>query len=121
MSPDHGQILPNAASEGDLKVKCPKCGEMRGSRVKRRGFVQKQIMPFLGYFPWSCGACRFSWNSKIRGEKKMKRLGMKGPKAFVEPDFDFSRRPQSVQPAAAPKARPAVNRFEDDTHEDIGD
>ncbi|SFS09521.1 hypothetical protein SAMN05421771_1660 [Granulicella pectinivorans] len=122
MSSDSGQILPHAASEADLKVKCPKCGELRGSRVKRRGFVQKQIMPFLGYFPWACGACRFTWNSKIRGEKKIKRYGMKGPKAYVEPSFDFAaRQAQPVSPAAGPRPIQHQNRFDDDTHEDIGD
>jgi hypothetical protein len=119
MSPDSGQILANAASEADLKVKCPRCGELRGSRVKRRGFIQKQIMPFLGYYPWSCGTCRFSWNSKIRGEKKIKRIGMKGPKAFVEPNFDITSQPASV--ARIPAVAKHPNRFDDDTQEDIGD
>jgi hypothetical protein len=94
MSSESGQTLPYSASVagGDLKVTCPRCGELRGSRVKRRGFVQKQVMPFFGYFPWQCGACRFEWNSKVRGEKRKRRVD-NGPRAFVEPHMDLSTRP----------------------------
>jgi ssDNA-binding Zn-finger/Zn-ribbon topoisomerase 1 len=125
MPSETGQTLPNSASVSgaDLKVPCPKCGELRGSRVKRRGFIQKQIMPFFGYFPWQCGSCRFAWNSKIRGEKKRRRIG-KGPKAFVEPTLGFNEEPlpsPSRQIQAAPTRQPAPidNRYVDDTHEDV--
>ena len=125
MNPKSGQTIPNSASVAgaDLKVTCPKCGELRGSRVKRRGFVQKQIMPFFGYFPWQCGSCRFAWNSKVRGEKRRRRTG-KGPQAFVEPSMGFNDEPlpspsRQVRAVAPKPPAPIVNRYADDTHEDV--
>lgn len=126
MSPAPGQTLPNSASNAgsDLKVVCPKCGELRGSRVKRRGFFQKQIMPFFGYFPWQCGACRHEWNSKLRGEKKRRRS--RSEKAYVEPHLDFQEAPHltghpavPAPPAQPSTAHPIDNHYEDDSHEDV--
>jgi len=123
MNPEFGQTLPNSASAAgaDLKVVCPRCGELRGSRVKRKGFMQKQVMPFFGYFPWQCGACRHQWNSKIRGEKKRRRVG-RGPKAYIEPSLAFQHeRPSAQIPIPIPKTPllPIDNSYRDDTHEDV--
>lgn len=126
MNHESGQTLPHSASVsgGDVKVTCPKCGELRGSRIKRRGFVQKQIMPFFGYFPWQCGSCRFTWNSKLRGERKRRSRTSTSPKAFVEPAYGFNQEPL---PSPSSQGRPVAQRppvrvapeFDDDTHEDV--
>ncbi len=40
------------------KVYCPECGASRIRRVERKGFMQKHVYPFFGYFPWHCRECR---------------------------------------------------------------
>jgi hypothetical protein len=80
-------------------------------------------MPFFGYFPWQCGSCRFAWNSKIRGEKKRRRIG-KGPKSFVEPTLGFKDEPirsaSGQRPPVVPtQPAPIDNHYVDDTHEDV--
>jgi hypothetical protein len=38
-------------------VVCAVCA-IKLRRVQRRGFVQKHILPLLGFFPWECPVCR---------------------------------------------------------------
>ncbi|MGC9224207.1 MAG: hypothetical protein ACP5E2_09790 [Terracidiphilus sp.] len=40
-----------------VPVYCSVCGSNRMRRVHRKGFLQLNIYPLLGYYPWRCGAC----------------------------------------------------------------
>jgi hypothetical protein len=46
---------------------CPNCSLPYGARTERKGFFQKKIASFFGYFPWTCKACRVNFYSKDRG------------------------------------------------------
>ena len=46
---------------------CPTCSLPYGARTERKGFFQKRIASFFGYFPWTCKACRVNFYSKDRG------------------------------------------------------
>ena len=38
-------------------VSCQKCGSGKVRRVYREGFLQTNIYPLLGYYPWRCIQC----------------------------------------------------------------
>ena len=40
-----------------VPVYCKVCGSNRMRRAHRKGFMQLNLYPILGYFPWRCGAC----------------------------------------------------------------
>ena len=46
---------------------CPNCSLPYGARTERKGFFQKRVASFFGYFPWTCKACRVNFYSKDRG------------------------------------------------------
>ena len=41
------------------KVSCQKCGSGKVRRVYRDGFLQTNIYPLLGYYPWRCTRCGY--------------------------------------------------------------
>lgn len=43
-------------SEREL-ISCQRCGSGRVRRVYREGFLQINIYPLLGYYPWRCTQC----------------------------------------------------------------
>lgn len=49
---------------------CPKCRSRRTSRVKRNGFFQTVVLPYLDRYPWECSACRSVFAFKSRGRLK---------------------------------------------------
>ena len=59
---ESGFVGTAAAKEAVTKeaVICPRCGSDRSRRVGREKFLEKNIYPFFGYFPWRCGRCRAS-------------------------------------------------------------
>ncbi len=52
------------------RVFCPECGGKRVRRVERKGFMQKHIYPWFGYFPWSCRDCRTFFLLRKRNRSK---------------------------------------------------
>ncbi len=52
---------------------CPKCGNVRTRRMKRRGFVETRLYPLVGWYPWECTGCRMVFRSSYRGPTKRKR------------------------------------------------
>ncbi|MGH9561369.1 MAG: hypothetical protein ACRD3S_07935, partial [Terracidiphilus sp.] len=38
-------------------VSCHRCGSGKVRRVFREGFLQANIYPLLGYYPWRCSQC----------------------------------------------------------------
>lgn len=51
---------------GGLDLTCPKCGLHRLQRLARRGFLQRRIYAFFGYYPWECPKCRETVMLKLR-------------------------------------------------------
>jgi predicted nucleic acid-binding Zn ribbon protein len=52
------------------RVFCPECGGKRVRRVERKGFMQKSVFPYFGFFPWYCRECRkYSMIRKRKGSK----------------------------------------------------
>jgi len=50
---------------------CVTCGsEMR--RLSREGFMQREIYPLFGYYPWECPLCRELVMFKARRARKRK-------------------------------------------------
>ncbi len=49
---------------------CPKCHSRRTSRVKRYGFLQTVVLPYLERYPWECSGCRSVFTFKSRGRAK---------------------------------------------------
>jgi hypothetical protein len=39
-------------------------------RIKRSGFLQKNILAWFGYYPWECATCRIQRLLRNRGTKK---------------------------------------------------
>ncbi len=61
---DQDQIdqVPDHSSE----LTCPKCGSGHLHRVERKGFLEKRIYSFFGYYPWRCHRCRQKFYLKKR-------------------------------------------------------
>lgn len=38
-------------------VSCQRCGSGKVRRVYRDGFLQTNVFPLLGYYPWRCSQC----------------------------------------------------------------
>jgi hypothetical protein len=61
---DHGMEAPAAAERPGESVdartggRCAKCGSHKLRRVERKGFLQKKVYSFFGYYPWRCSTCR---------------------------------------------------------------
>ncbi len=53
-------------------VYCTVCGSDRMRRVHRKGFLQLNIYPLLGYYPWRCGACGVRAMLRKRHRTKMR-------------------------------------------------
>ena len=52
---------------------CPRCHSHRTSRVKRKGFIQTVVLPYIDRYPWECSSCRSVFTFKSRGEIKRRR------------------------------------------------
>ena len=65
---ESGFVRTAAAKEAVTKetVICPRCGSDRSRRVERKKFLEKNIYPIFGYFPWRCGRCRAKFFLKKR-------------------------------------------------------
>ena len=73
-NPSHSQHIDLAEDAGTVEPvafvalkTCPNCSLPYGARTERKGFFQKKIASFFGYFPWTCKACRVNFYSKDRG------------------------------------------------------
>lgn len=49
-----------------VKPQCPHCESIELRRQARTGFLQRQLLSRLGYFPWECGQCRQIYLLKLR-------------------------------------------------------
>lgn len=70
---------------------CPYCQSKRIKRLKRRGYIQKRILPKLGGYPYHCGNCGrdvmlfigSNLSSKRHGEEKQVKW-----KRFIEMEME---------------------------------
>ena len=53
---------------------CPACGYNPIRRVARVGFLQKNVYPLFGYFPWICSACKKTFILHKRRERKRRAI-----------------------------------------------
>lgn len=58
------------AVEEGTGVRCPACGYKRVHRLERKGFMQLNVYPLFGYYPWECGMCRQLFMIKKRYRRK---------------------------------------------------
>jgi hypothetical protein len=58
-------------SKSDMEY--PDCGIKYLRRVYRRGFLQKRVMAFFGYYPWECPVCRIP--HYLRGRREARHTG----------------------------------------------
>lgn len=61
-------IVPNVQKHS--RMICAECGGNRVRRVERRGFMQKHIYPFFGFFPWYCRKCNHYFILRKRNRTK---------------------------------------------------
>lgn len=56
-------------------TQCPRCGYTDVHRLAREGFIQGNVYPILGYYPWRCPMCRNHFMLRKRnGRKRAARL-----------------------------------------------
>ena len=65
----HATAEPAASTEIKTHVPCPECGyEMR--RAERKGFLQRIVYSFFGYYPWQCPLCKGHFMLKRRRRRR---------------------------------------------------
>jgi len=41
-----------------MKRPCANCPGKECRRLNRQGFLERRLLPLIGYFPWECSLCR---------------------------------------------------------------
>ncbi len=41
-----------------MKKQCDRCSGNFFRRLNRKGFMERKVLPYLGFFPWECALCR---------------------------------------------------------------
>ena len=41
-----------------MKRQCANCQGKECRRLNRQGFLERRILPLVGFFPWECSLCR---------------------------------------------------------------
>jgi ribosomal protein L44E len=54
------------AAKVEVGATCKECGSHRIYRVFRKGFLQTQVYPMFGYYPWKCKQCKAHSMLKLR-------------------------------------------------------
>jgi hypothetical protein len=56
-----------------MKRQCANCAGKECRRLNRQGFLERRVLPLMGYFPWECAVCRkkvFLRTTGRRGRKE---------------------------------------------------
>jgi len=53
-------------------MQCPNCSSHQFHRIKRVGFLEINIYPLFGLFPWKCSKCRSRHLLHERGKRHKK-------------------------------------------------
>jgi hypothetical protein len=48
---------------------CAHCQGKECRRLNREGFLERRILPLLGYFPWECSLCRKKFFLRADGHR----------------------------------------------------
>lgn len=51
------------------EVVCPTCNAGNAQRVHRNGFMQQNVLSYLGIYPWKCGECGTLFLFRRRGHR----------------------------------------------------
>jgi DNA-directed RNA polymerase subunit RPC12/RpoP len=67
-----GAIVENDAeiSPAKERIQCRMCGSEEVRRAFRRGYLQLNIFPLFGYYPWRCMTCGTRMMLRKRHRKK---------------------------------------------------
>ncbi len=57
------------------KRPCTYCEGQELRRLNRAGFVERQVLPLLGYYPWECALCRRKVFLRTDGVRKARPAG----------------------------------------------
>jgi hypothetical protein len=60
-------------------MECPRCQSDEMCRIQRVGFLQMQVFPLFGFYPWMCRRCRLfrmKWVSE-EPNKAARKAGQK--------------------------------------------
>jgi hypothetical protein len=52
---------------------CPTCEKPTLRRVSRKGFLQRVVFSWFGYYPWKCKTCKSVQLVKSRGSRRRRR------------------------------------------------
>ena len=70
-------------------MNCTRCHHGKLSRTRRVGFLEDNLLPFFGYFPWLCSACKQRILLKDRGERRrVSRTEDPDPTSLAQPKKD---------------------------------
>lgn len=97
--------MPNPGTDRTCAA-CPQCGNRDLRRRLRAGFLQKVILPVLGYYPWECLSCRKTWMLRVRGGRTFRRIWDE-----FDPEFDTPS-PVTQSPEEFERALEAVGDCE---------
>lgn len=50
--------MRNPAKDLPLKSKKCRCGAKAFRRINRITFMERVVLPWLGFYPWECAVCR---------------------------------------------------------------
>ena len=65
---------------------CKTCGANEMAGRKRESFLEKNIYPHFGYYPWVCLTCKQQVLLKVRGERRKKKRTPELEKEFKRSD-----------------------------------
>ena len=55
------------------RKKCAQCGSTAFRRINRVRFMERVLLPWLGFYPWECAVCRRKTYRRTNGHRDMKR------------------------------------------------
>jgi hypothetical protein len=91
-----------------MKKVCGRCHAEEFRRLNRIGFIERTVLPLLGFFPWECALCRRKMFLRADGHKvggvSVKRERRRAQVAFNPPD---RRQRQSSSVAAKDGSKPS--------------
>ncbi len=62
-------------------VVCPQCKARTAMRINRTSFLERQVYPRFGYYPWKCGGCGITFLYQFQGTRVRRRKSEKSEEA----------------------------------------
>lgn len=76
--PNNSKVYTQISHKTSSRLLCPSCHTPTLRRMPRRGFLQKVMLPKLGYFPWECSLCRKVHCFRDRGVRQRSKSDAAG-------------------------------------------